>query len=63
MLQIRLAVGQKDEQDQTTFNDLLDGNGRGHRWVRHCPSKDADRVALVREAFLNGGGCCMNRRV
>jgi arabinosyltransferase len=29
---IRLAVGQKDEQDQTTFNDLLDGNGRGHRW-------------------------------
>jgi hypothetical protein len=22
---IRLAVGQKDEQDQTTFNDLLDG--------------------------------------
>jgi len=30
--QIRLMVGQKDEQDQTTFNDLLDGNGRGHRW-------------------------------
>lgn len=30
--QVRLAVGQKDEQDQTTFNDLLDGNGRGHRW-------------------------------
>ena len=29
---IRLAVGQKDEQDQTTFNDLLDGNERGHRW-------------------------------
>ena len=25
-------MGQKDEQDQTTFNDLLDGNGRGHRW-------------------------------
>jgi hypothetical protein len=34
---IRLAVGQKDEQDQTTFNDLLDGNGRGHRnWLRHA---------------------------
>ena len=29
---VRLAVGQKDEQDQTTFMDLLDGNGRGHRW-------------------------------
>ena len=29
---IRLQVGAKDEQDQTTFNDLLDGNGRGHRW-------------------------------
>ena len=29
---VRLQVGQKDEQDQTTFNDLLDGNGRGHRW-------------------------------
>merc|ERR1719198_2567192 len=29
---IRLQVGEKDEQDQTTFNDLLDGNGRGHRW-------------------------------
>ena len=24
-----LAVGQKDEQDQTTFMDLLDGNGCG----------------------------------
>ncbi|KAL1495590.1 hypothetical protein AB1Y20_016951 [Prymnesium parvum] len=29
---VRLFVGQNDEQDQTTFNDLLDGNGRGHRW-------------------------------
>ena len=29
---IRLAIGQKNEQDQTTFMDLIDGNGRGHRW-------------------------------
>ena len=29
---VRLAMGQKNEQDQTTFMDLLDGNGRGHRW-------------------------------
>lgn len=28
---VRLAVGQKNEQDQTTFMDLIDGNGRGHR--------------------------------
>ena len=29
---VRLAMGLKDEQDQTTFMDLIDGNGRGHRW-------------------------------
>ncbi|EOD25951.1 hypothetical protein EMIHUDRAFT_237370 [Emiliania huxleyi CCMP1516] len=29
---VRLQVGEKNEQDQTTFNDLIDGNGRGHRW-------------------------------
>ena len=29
---VRLAMGLKDEQDQTTFMDLVDGNGRGHRW-------------------------------
>ena len=29
---VRLAVAQKDEQDQTTFMDLIDGNGCGHRW-------------------------------
>ena len=28
----RLAIGQKNEQDQTTFMDMIDGNGRGHRW-------------------------------
>ena len=29
---VRMAVGQKNEQDQTVFMDMLDGNGRGHRW-------------------------------
>ena len=28
----RIALAQKDEQDQTTFMDLMDSNGRGHRW-------------------------------
>ena len=36
---IRLQVGEKDEQDQTTFNDLLDGNGRGHRWGMNPTSR------------------------
>ena len=40
---IRLAVGQKDEQDQTTFNDLLDGNGRGHRWGMDFSQRSAFR--------------------
>ena len=40
---IRLFVGQKDEQDQTTFNDLLDGNGRGHRWGMDWPQRTAFR--------------------
>jgi hypothetical protein len=29
---VRMAIGQKNEQDQTVFMDMLDGNGRGHRW-------------------------------
>ena len=29
---VRMAMGQKNEQDQTVFMDMLDGNGRGHRW-------------------------------
>ena len=40
---VRLKVGQKDEQDQTTFNDLLDGNGRGHRWGMDWPARHAFR--------------------
>ena len=43
---IRLFVGQNDEQDQTTFNDLLDGNGRGHRWGM----KSAQRSDFMRFA-------------
>ncbi len=38
---VRLSVGQNDEQDQTTFNDLLDGNGRGHRWGMSHAQKSA----------------------
>ena len=38
---VRLQVGEKDEQDQTTFNDLLDGNGRGHRWGMNWQQRSA----------------------
>ena len=41
---VRLQVGEKDEQDQTTFNDLLDGNGRGHRWGMNYASRAAFRT-------------------
>ena len=38
---VRLAVGQKDEQDQTTFMDLVDGNGRG---LSACRGSEAEAV-------------------
>ena len=41
---VRLAIGQKNEQDQTTFMDLVDGNGRGHRWGMTNPERDTWRV-------------------
>jgi len=41
---IRLAVAQKDEQDQTTFMDLIDGNGRGHRWGMWLVDRDDELV-------------------
>jgi hypothetical protein len=39
----RLAIGQKNEQDQTTFVDMVDGNGRGHRWGMTGPQRAAWR--------------------
>lgn len=39
----RLAIGQKNEQDQTTFVDMIDGNGRGHRWGMTGPEREAWR--------------------
>ena len=36
---VRLAMGQKNEQDQTTFMDMIDGNGRGHRWGLSGPQR------------------------
>jgi len=57
---IRLAVAQKDEQDQTTFMDLIDGNGRGHRWgMSRGEKQDWSRFAkqycgLARKGYLRG---------
>ena len=41
---VRLAMGLKDEQDQTTFMDLVDGNGRGHRWGMTPTTRAAFKV-------------------
>ena len=41
---VRLAMGLKDEQDQTTFMDLIDGNGRGHRWGMTPATRAAFKV-------------------
>jgi hypothetical protein len=53
---IRLAVGQKDEQDQTTFNDLLDGNGGADTLVGGSGNDtfvvDAVGVAIVELARI-----------
>ena len=51
---VRLQVGEKDEQDQTTFNDLLDGNGRGHRWGMNWQQRSAFRSLPTRGAAGQG---------